>query len=143
MPALSSELREKGEWHLGLAQKQDSIGLLLRESCPGYAITAIWYAAYHHVQAYLLLRFGRVVREHKEMRFVWRDYPDLDRGVRPVYETLKSRSEWFRYEGGEFTPAEVDVLRRDMERLRDFLSGKLRRSSPPPSSATPPPAPPP
>lgn len=140
MAALSPELQKKGERHLVLARRQEAQVAHLREICPGYAVTALWYAAFHHLHAYLLLRFGRVVPEHKDMRPIWRDYPDLGRKIRVAYELLKSRSEWYRYEDGDFTPAQVDELKKEMERLRDFLWAKFHRPAPP-SSATPPPAP--
>lgn len=55
------------------------------------------------------------------MRAVWREYADLNRGIRSAYELLKTRSDSFRYDGAELTSTDVDTMKKEADRLRDFL----------------------
>ena len=110
--------------HLEQARKNESTArLLLDAETFDWAITALFYAALHQLQAYLL-QLGVVPSSHVRREAEIRKHAELW-PIEEAYKLLRAHSENARYECEPFTRAEFEAIRSSsyasiVQRLNDL-----------------------
>jgi hypothetical protein len=114
--------------HIEKAKRNEAAALLIQATYPEWAVTALFYAAMHYVEAFFFIQeTKRPFPSH------YKDHADRRKGIAlraarisVHYETLFGDSFAARYTHENFSSAYVDRLReREFEAVKSYIIGKL------------------
>jgi len=85
-----------------------------------WAVTVIFYAAVHYVEAYFDLRYNRHHNSHKRRQRSIRNNGQLRR-IYNLYRSLEDESRNARYDGKNFSPDDVEDLKGNLENIKEEM----------------------
>jgi len=112
--------------HLAKAEYNEKLGMFLAEKTAyqDWAITMLFYASLHYVDAFLALSIEHPKKHGERLGMIWNS--GSLRTIYREYKSLKDASENHRYNAAKLGAAEFQSVRPRFEALRTYVRRLLR-----------------